>query len=285
MREEERKRRGGPSAIEKAAAMPWKIEPALYRRLEKGDEVLFYTFTSAQRYAEARASVEALFPGRAIALEHTPEIEGGRDVGEWVMTVKPKGAKVDEGALIAGRVGWKGVPADPSEKPSLQTNPFKQTVGGQTRYISAADAIKDAVNNYNAYSTKFSVSTSDISTRPDWFMSLVMGRNIGDLRIKDPLRQALLAKGVNINVEIAGTSYRMEGGREVVSGYTYVVTISGENVRKPLEVARNEACSKPAGLPEPQLKRIAAFEGQEPKKEPTYAERMAALKKKVPPGS
>lgn len=281
LRAYEAQRRGGPSKPEIAAATPWEIPKNFLNQLAKGDQVLFYTFPSAERYAEARASVETLFPGRSITVEHTPEFDRGRDMGEWVMKVQKKGAEVDEGAAVAGTIRWKTEQADPSEKPSLQTNPFKRTIGGKTEYVSPADAIADAVNNYSTYTTKFAISVSDPSSVPDWFMSLVMGKNMAEVKIKDPLRQALLEKGVSINVEIVGTSTKIDGGREVVSGYTYRVTISGENVRKPLEVARNEARSKQNELPPAQLKRIAAFEG--PAGEPTYAERVAALKKKVKP--
>ncbi len=274
----EREGRGGkPSELERASALPWEIPQDFLQRLQKGEAVLFYTFPSAERYAEARATVEALFRGRAVSVEHTPEFNRGRDVGEWVMTVHRPGEKIDEGAKAAAGIRWKGAQADPSEKFSIQTNPFSRARGGKTEYISAEEAISDAVNNYSTYSTKF---TADPEKMPEWFRTLVTYENYVDAEgkkqvrplIRENVRKALLAKGVDINVEIAGIT-TSRWSRDV--SYTFRLTISGENVRKPLQAARNEAKKNASEIPP--LKRIAAFEGEGE----TYAARMRRLKEET----
>jgi hypothetical protein len=269
LRAYEAQRRGGaPSEIQKAAATPWKIPKDFMQQLDRSETTLFYTFPSAARYAEARASVEALYPGRAVSVEHTPEIEGGRDVGEWVMTVHPPGEASPDAIEVSGTIrSFVGPSAD---------SRISWTHGGKRESLSFSSVASDAVSNYSTYTTEVMVNPGKQSEIPAWFMSFVMGKKADKLDAKPGVKRALLEKGVELKVEVART---IENDDDTKS-YVYRITVSGENVRKPLEIARNEARSKPkATLPEPQLKRIAAFEG--PSEEITYADRVAALKDKL----
>ncbi|MEM4272576.1 MAG: hypothetical protein QXH30_03210 [Candidatus Bilamarchaeaceae archaeon] len=237
------KRRGGkPTDLEVAAAAGWRMPESARIALERGERAEI-ACVSAADYAKKRAILENLYPGRAISLQRDPSVEN-----EWTLIVHPKGEEANDAAEVAAQLRKRlGGAADSRVAWAQQ---------GRKESLSFAAAAYDAVRNYSTYTTTFSI-TSDPASVPGWFKPLVVG-GMGNLRIKDEVRQIFLARGVEIRAEVLSTTTRMEGGREVVSGYTYRVTISGEKVRKPLEIARNEERRK--AMEPPSLKRIAEFE-------------------------
>lgn len=258
----ERERRGGkPSELEASAATPWKIPKDFRDQLERRETTLFYTFPSAARYAEARATVEALYPGRAVSVEHTPEIQGGRDVGEWVMTVRPPGEAAPDAIEVSGAIRtYIGSAAD---------SRISWTHNGKRESLSFASVASDTVSNYSTYTTEVMINSGGQSEVPPWFRSIAMGKNADKLDAKPAVKRALLEKGVELRIEVVRT---IENDDDTTS-FVYRITLSGENVRKPLEVARNEARSKQKEQPpELKLKRIASLEQE------SYAERMRRLK-------
>ncbi|MFP3949824.1 MAG: hypothetical protein ACLFUZ_01890 [Candidatus Micrarchaeia archaeon] len=204
----------------KEPAPAWKPIMENVRRLENGKKATFLRH-SYETAAATRAELEARYPGRAITWTHTPEMIGGKDRGEWKITVHPEGKKAETPrAWLRKTFSWSS---------------------GRSRLDSA---LVSALETYGEERLSVRSKPGTYRDLPPWFRAIAAGRE-GDYRVKERISRALLRKGITL--EISSRPVR-ERGTGDIEEYVYTITVSGTRMGRHLRAERKAAYER--GIPE-----------------------------------
>ncbi len=211
----------------------WKPLVENVRRVEDGKRATFIRH-SYETAAATRAELEAHYPKRAITWTHTPEMVGGKDRGEWRITVHPEEEKAETPrAWLRKTFSWSS---------------------GRSRLDSA---IAGVLENYGEEKLSVRSKPGTYKDLPPWFRAIAAGPE-GDYRVKDRVSRALLRKGITL--EISSSPVRDRGTGDIEE-YVYTITVSGRRMGRHLVAARKAAQERRI----PELKEVS-FEGPAPKR-------------------
>lgn len=247
------KKRGSASPL----AKPWKpvteLEKENIRAIEQGQEAHFVR-NSYESAAQTIAELEQRYPRRAVTWKHTPEFRGGKDRGEWTITVEEPGVKGPSNR------DWllSAFPRE-SKDPKFYSTVSKSLRGEEATISFTSDSI------------------------PRWMSTaLDTGKSKKELLVfRDTFRRKLASKGIIIPKELKGKrKSRIEGGRRVYY-YSFTLPFSGKDFGGKLEVARADARERRI----PRLKEVtfggstAVAQGARRPLKERVAEKIAAMRK------
>ncbi|MBD3397632.1 hypothetical protein GF412_00675 [Candidatus Micrarchaeota archaeon] len=238
-------------------AKPWKpvteLEEESIKALEKGQKASFVR-NSYESAAQTIAELEQRYPRRAVTWKHTPEFRGGKDRGEWIITVEK-----------------------PGTKPPSAREWILSTFPREARNRDFYSAVTKSIRGEEAAITFTSESI------PRWMSTaLDAGKSKKELLVfRDTFRRKLASKGIIIPKELKGKrKSRIEGGRRVYY-YSFTLPFSGKDFGGKLEVARADAKKRRI----PRLKEVTFGEGNAVARrsgrplEKRVAEKIAAMRK------
>ena len=209
----------------------WKPLMENVRRLDEGKKATFLRH-SYETAAATRAELEARYPGRAITWTHAPEMVGGKDRGEWKITVHPEGEKAEAPrAWLRKTFSWSS---------------------GRSKLDSALASV---LETYGEERLSVRSKPGTYKDLPPWFRDIAAGRE-GEYRVKERISRALLRKGITL--EISSRPVR-ERGTGDIEEYVYTVTVSGRKMGRHLLAARKAARERRP----PELKKVS-FKGPAP---------------------